>query len=553
MGRSTDLLEAMAGGVGCGSRNSAVRLRRLTIRRLLWFCQILVTVAMGLLLGVGLYSKQQAGIARSELKANSLQLEAMTRIEVDYNRYAEQIAEVIVLGHARLPGLGRARQALDTSVGQLAEIFRNAGAGGEPTVIGTLSGGERRRLARIVAQLDDLDEVVEEIRAAVDTGWAERATHLFSDRIENDLDRRIKAAIAAMIEVDRQQVALGEAAADELTDRTRLVFFAMAAASIALSCLAGAIYFRRISGPVGQLMRGAEALEQGNLDWRIGDLGADELGALARRFDAMAEELQRRDAILDQQVRERTAALSAANQRLRELDERRIRFFAEISHELRTPLTVLRGEAEVTLRHPATAPEEYRETLTRVVEKARAMGRLVDDLLLLARSDAGHVEIDRQPVDICGVVAAAVGDTAVLADRVDIEVALRLPELPPTLVGDALRLQQAVTIGLDNAVKYSPNGGVVDVAVSVVDDATVIAISDQGIGITAAERREAFARFYRGRDPRIRAARGEGLGLPIAKWIVDSHGGTIQLEPGPTAGTVLTMRLPLPVLEGGER
>jgi two-component system, OmpR family, sensor kinase len=553
MGLSTERLQRLEAGKGHRRKIGAVPLRRLTIRRLLWLGQILVTVAVGLLLGVGLYSKHQAGIARSELAANSLQLGAMIRIEVDYNRYAEQIAELIVLGHAELPGLGRAWRALETSKGKLAEILGNGDAAAEPMLVGTLTGDERRRLARIATLVDELDEAVEDIRAAVDAGWTEGATTLFRDRIENDLDRQIKAAIAAMIEVERQQVARGEAAADALTERTRLVFFAMAAVSIALSFVAGTIYYRRIFGPVEQLMQGALALERGNLDWRIGELGADELGALARRFDAMAEELQRRDAVLDQQVRERTAELSSANQRLREVDERRIRFFAEISHELRTPLTVLRGEAEVTLRNPATAPDEYRFTLGRVVEKARAMGRLVDDLLLLARSDAGHVEIERQPVDICGVVAAAVGDTAVLADRADIEVALRLPEFPPTLIGDASRLQQAVTIGLDNAVKYSPEGGLVDVAVTVVDDATIIAISDQGIGITMAERREAFARFYRGRDPRIRAARGEGLGLPIAKWIVDAHGGTIDLDAGPTAGTILTMRLPPPAGEGDER
>lgn len=553
MGLSTDRLETIGGGVGRGSRNSAVQLRRLTIRRLLWFCQILVTVAVSLLLGVGLYSKQQAGIARSELKANSLQLEAMTRIEVAYNRLAEQIAEVIVLGHAQLPGLGRARRALDSSIGQLAETLGDVGAADGQTVIGTLSGGELRRLGRIAGLLDDLDETVEAIRVAVAADRTDLATSLFRDRIENDLDRRIKAAIAAMIEAEREQVELGETAADELTGRTRDVFFAMAAASIALSFVAGAIYYRRISGPVEQLMHGVQALERGDLDWRIGDLGADELGALARRFDAMAEELQRRDAILDQQVRERTGELALANRQLRQVDERRMRFLAEISHELRTPLTVLRGEAEVTLRNPPTAPDEYRETLARVVEKARAMGRLVDDLLLLARSDAGHIEIERQPVDICGVVAAAVGDVAGLADRVDVEVTLRLPEVPPTMVGDALRLQQAVTIGLDNAVKYSPEGGVVDVAVTVLEDAASIAIADQGIGITAAERRRAFDRFYRGRDPRIRAARGEGLGLPIAKWIVAAHGGTIELHAGPATGTVLTMRLPRPGREGDER
>ena len=530
----------------------APRLRRLTIRRLFWLGQILVTIAVSVLLGVGLYSNHLADLVRSELKADTLQLQAMTRIQVDYNRYAEQIAEVIVLGDAQLAGLGRAGRALDASLGNLEEILAENQTT-EPTVYRPLPGGEHERLVRLRGLLAELERVVARVRESIAAGRTETAKNQFRDLIENDLDRRIKAAIAATIEGERQEVALGERAKDELTRRTRLVFFAMAGASIALSFAAGAVYYRRISGPVRQLMRGAEALERGNLDWRIGDLGADELGALGRRFDAMAEELQRRDAILDQQVRERTAELALANQRLRELDERRVRFFAEISHELRTPLTVLRGEAEVTMRNLGTSRDEYRETLARVVEKARAMGRLVDDLLLLARSDAGHVEIERQPVDICGVVAAAVGDTAVLADRADIEVALRLPELPPTLIGDAVRLQQAVTIGLDNAVKYSPDGGLVDVLVTVEDGATIIAISDQGIGITAAERREAFARFYRGRDPRIRAARGEGLGLPIAKWIVDAHGGTIELEAGSEAGTVLTMRLPLPVLEGDER
>jgi len=522
----------------------AHRLRRLTIRRLFWLGQILVTIAVSLLLGVGLYSNQQADLVRSELKADALQLEAMTRIQVDYNRYAEQIAEVIVLGDAQLAGLGRAGRALDASLGHLADILAENQTT-EPTIYRPLPGGEYDRLVRLRALLAELEGVVAQVGDSIAAGRTETARRQFADLIENDLDRRIKAAIAATIEAERQEVALGELAKDDLTRRTRLVFFAMAGASIALSFAAGAAYYRRISDPVQQLMRGVEALEQGNLDWRIGDLGADELGALARRFDVMAEELQRRDAILEQQVRLRTADLSAANHRLRELDDRRIRFLAEISHELRTPLTVLRGEADVTLRHGGDDGAVYRQTLGRVVEKARQMGRLVDDLLLLARSDAGDVQIDRQPVDICGVVAAAVGDTAVLAERADIEVALRLPENPQPLIGDAARLHQAVTIGLDNAVKYSPAGGVVAIRVKIRDGLAVIAISDQGIGIDPIERRRAFERFYRGRDPQTRQPRGEGLGLPIAKWIVEAHGGLIDLQPDPVRGTILTMCLPL--------
>ena len=533
-----------------GTTTDAAPTRHLTIRRLLWLCQVLVTIAVCLLLAVGYYSQQQAAVVRGALVRDALQLEATTRVKVAYNRYAEQIVELVALGLEQRPDFERADRVLHARIMHLHSLLAESGKEAAPAATDTSGTDTQQRLADVGALLNELDPVVDELQRAVEAGRIEAATSLLRDRIEDDLDRRLVAALESLIERARQQVAAANWAADALTRRTLLLFFLLAAVSIALSVLAGAVYYWRVSRPVARLMRGVEALEQRDLDWRIGDLGSDEFGALGHRFDAMAAELQRRDAILDQQVRERTAELAIANQRLRERYEQRMHFLAEISHELRTPLTVLRGEAEITLRDGANGDAECRRTLARVIEKARAMGRLLDDLLLLARSDAGQLEIERQPVDICDVVAAAVGDGDVLAEGADVEVMLHLPERWPTCIGDARRLQQAVTIGLDNAVKYSPEGGRVDVMVEVGENALTIGIADQGIGITPVERRRAFERFYRGGPSRARPSQGLGLGLPIAKWIVEAHGGAIDLAAGPEGGAVLTMRLPLAATEG---
>jgi signal transduction histidine kinase len=211
---------------------------------------------------------------------------------------------------------------------------------------------------------------------------------------------------------------------------------------------------------------------------------------------------------------------------------------------LRTPVTVLRGEADVTLRAQPAAPEAYRESLARISQQAEQMGRLIDDLLFLVRSEADTITFDRQRVDLQEIVADAVRDGTVLAQGKRIAVTETLPGLPVWVSADAQRLRQAVLIAIDNAIKYSNAESAVEVSLTLRNGRAAITVTGHGGGVPPDELPYVFERFYRIRGGAKRRPDGSGLGLPIAKWITEKHDGTISLSSTPGGSTALTIELP---------
>jgi signal transduction histidine kinase len=221
----------------------------------------------------------------------------------------------------------------------------------------------------------------------------------------------------------------------------------------------------------------------------------------------------------------------------------RMLFLADIGHELRTPLTVLRGEAEVALRGERTLIE-HRETLARIGQLAQQMGRLVEDLLFLARAEVGAVRFEIQPLVLQDVLEIAVAEARVLAGSERVLVETRIPEQPCRVEGDAERLTQAFLIVLDNAVKYADPSGQVELALRCDGGEAAVTVRNNGYGIPPSDLPYVFNRFYRGRQATSRKTPGSGLGLPIAKWIVDTHGGRIALSSERNT-TEVTIRLPV--------
>jgi signal transduction histidine kinase len=266
----------------------------------------------------------------------------------------------------------------------------------------------------------------------------------------------------------------------------------------------------------------------------------------------MAEQLERErgrelatQQELEIQVSQRTAELAEANRRLTELDEQRVRFLADVSHELRTPLTVLRGEAEVALRGMSKPEEVYRESLQLIVNQAADMGRLVEDLLFLARSEAEEIRYEFRVLRMGDVIADAVNDAAAIARRrqVRISAGRSVPEL--LVRADPWRIKQAALNLLDNAIKYAPAGSDVEVACAPVRGAVELTIADRGPGVPPDELPHVFERLFRGEQARTEGIGGSGLGLSIARRIVEKHGGTLALASEPGRGTIATMRLPI--------
>jgi signal transduction histidine kinase len=220
----------------------------------------------------------------------------------------------------------------------------------------------------------------------------------------------------------------------------------------------------------------------------------------------------------------------------------RMLFLADISHELRTPLTVMRGEAEVALRRERPT-EEHREALQHVAQLAQQMGRLVDDLLFLGRAEVGAIRFEMQPLVLQDALEIALADAEVLAEERGLAIDTHLPEGPLRAEGDLGRLAQALLIVLDNAVKYSCPGGQVEVGLARAEGEAQLCVINRGPGIPRANLPFVFNRFYRGRAERG-STHGSGLGLPIAKWIVDAHGGRIDITSDEDR-TVVTLHLPL--------
>lgn len=221
-------------------------------------------------------------------------------------------------------------------------------------------------------------------------------------------------------------------------------------------------------------------------------------------------------------------------------------FIADASHELRTPLTVLRSATDLLNTHREQPLEENGELFDDVRAEIVRMERLAQDLLTLARSDAGGIELMTAPVDVADVAADVVRRTTPLAQSHGIQLGLHAAEANEAVVdADPDRLQQVLLILLDNAIKHTPSGGRVDVQVRRHGQHAEVEVADTGSGIAPEHLPRIFDRFYRADKARARAQGGTGLGLAIAKMLVDAHHGHLQITSQLGVGTHVTVSLPL--------
>jgi heavy metal sensor kinase len=244
----------------------------------------------------------------------------------------------------------------------------------------------------------------------------------------------------------------------------------------------------------------------------------DELGQLATTINAL---LARLDAAFEEQQR----------------------FIADASHELRTPLAVLRVEAEVALAQPR-APAEYKESLGLIKDEAERLSRIVENLFILARQPLDNQSLVKEPLRLNEVVAECARAGQVLATQKGLRFKVNGAFQEVKLNGDDEMLKRMLLNLLDNAVKYTKPGGQVDVALTSRNGTARITVSDNGIGIPPADQPRIFDRFYRVDKARSRALGGAGLGLSIARWIAEVHGGELSVESEPDRGSAFTVELP---------
>lgn len=223
---------------------------------------------------------------------------------------------------------------------------------------------------------------------------------------------------------------------------------------------------------------------------------------------------------------------------------RTMQFSAVASHELRTPLTILRGEIEIALRR-SDLDEEMQALLASNLEEISRMSRIIEDLLLLSKSDIGEMPLRMESFELNELLTDLFAQTAVLGEEKDIVVRFYPSPEQIDFQGDSLRLRQLFLNLLSNSIKYTPGGGSVDMTLCQQGSHALISIKDTGIGIKSEDLPHIFERFYRVDKVQNRGDGGSGLGLSIAKWVVDAHGGEVKVNSVFGEGTEFIVKLPL--------
>lgn len=221
------------------------------------------------------------------------------------------------------------------------------------------------------------------------------------------------------------------------------------------------------------------------------------------------------------------------------------RFTADASHELKTPLMVLRAGVERALTHPRT-PSEVVPNLDETLEQINNMSEMVESLLTLARADEGRAPLPLEPTDLRDLVAEASETAGILGEEAGVTVTTTMPDAPLVLPVDRHRIRELLLNLVTNAIKYTPAGGTVDLALEAPEAQAVIRVRDTGIGIAPGDLPHIFERFWRADPARSRTGDrpGTGLGLAITKWIAEAHGGAITVQSRPGRGTTFTVTLP---------
>lgn len=354
----------------------------------------------------------------------------------------------------------------------------------------------------------------------------------------------VRALASAIAASEMREAARARAEAEAVARHTRTIVLTVAGVVLLLPLALALVLRRQLVVPLRALGSATRSLALARENRRPAPEGLAEIRALTAHFNAMADAVEAR-------VAERTAELEHANAELAAVDSRRRLFLAKVSHELRTPVTAIRGEAEVALLHGG-AGGDMREALVHIEQNTMFLQRRLDDLLTLARAEDARLPVEQGVADPFALVRKAGTVAAAYAQVCNVVIAIRT--VPPEdgrevlVQGHPERLQQALAAVIDNAIKFSPPGGTVTVSARVAKGMAVLTVADEGPGVAAAD----LARIF---DPYVqsgsgRSLGGTGLGLSLARWIVESYHGAISAQRGggeSAEGEGLCVMLQLPI------
>ena len=524
----------------------------MTVRRRVVVLTVACVAIVGLTIGV-----MVAGLWVSDHMARRVagihgRLDVLSQISAKTSTYGQRAAEALLLGGTKSDGLDAARIEIERLLARLTQSTR--------AEIATLSGMDevQRELPelegarRVVELYHSIDAAMNNVLSLQRGGQNDAARDAYQRNVSFRLANELLPLLDGAANDERDEIATEMAKAGAAEEPLLIGAGALAVLGLLSITVMGISLWRSIAGPVKALEARARALAAGEADAPPANV-TGEFSPLSESLETLAAAVadQRRTFAeagekLTSEVDARTAQLRAANERLREIDRRRGQFLADVSHELRTPLTILRGEADVALRSTGDGAM-LRESLERIQGQASELGQLLEDLIEFARSTAEDQPFVMVDTSLDEVVAAAAQAARMLASPREVAVALEPGAGGRHIDADFRRLKQALIIGLDNAIKHSPPGTTVTVGTTSEEQSAHISIADEGPGLDEADLPRVFDRFFRGKDQEESMSSGLGIGLAIAKDIVERHGGTIGLSNRPEGGAMLIMTLPVGV------
>lgn len=367
-------------------------------------------------------------------------------------------------------------------------------------------------------------------------------TQFFASTENHDFINLIEQAIAG----EFMEIAILEQRKSALMQEQEIIIALVSLFSLLFALTIGGTLLRHIRVPVKILIDGTDKLASGELSHRVAIRRPLEFANLAEGFNQMATEIEKQHASLvkakvelEEKVEERTKELHQLNYKLRKTDQARKRFLAAFTHELHTPLKIIRNDARGALKDSSE-----NNVLKRIVDISGQMEGTVQDLLFLARAEDTTAHITMSTLALDALLTEVIENTKILLQDKNLSTHLDINGDDFQMKGDPRRLKQLFIILVDNAYRYTRSEDKITLHLTSEHDHVLVSVEDTGIGMDESELDRVFERFYRGKQASLLFHEGAGLGLPLAKAIVDAHRGEINISSILGAGTLVTVRLP---------
>jgi two-component system, OmpR family, sensor kinase len=516
---------------------------KLVTRAFVTYGLLLAMAGTGAAAAIWTSNQARLHIDRMELASQSYQ--AHLRLSNDAYQLFKEYGDEMVTGDS----VNRSREtsliaSLRGNISDIRAIIEE-----EIRLVGSEEVAELALLNDVERRLESLIARYESGLRRFDRGFEQTGMRALARDLDNEIDGEFNSLIQDALLGELEELEETKAETRQLMETYTLVSIIIGLLSAICGIAAMLLIFRDIKYPVQALEVGAREMASGNWNHRVPSDFVSELSAVAVALNDAAHRAGAREEgakivkqRLEAEVAERTAELQQALDRLNRESELRRQLLADVSHELRTPLTIIRGEAGVALRGAEKSAAEYREALAKAKEAAEHTAALVDDLLFVARQETGESRLDLQDGDLLSVTSSAVKRFAVSYSEGGLELHFNstLDEAPARF--DERRISQVLMILLENAQLYGSSP--VEVSLERTRHGYEIAVADNGRGIAENEIESIFSRFFRGSNASERYGGGSGLGLPVARSIVEAHGGTLEYGGQPGEGARFVMALP---------